>query len=280
MTPASQPLFSFPFFKKPRLSPMRSKVSYFEEHGYVIFENAVALSVIDAFWADVERQLRDNPALTFSVSGKIFTNAERPSVPEAKGSTVLRIIDIERHSALAPQLMLHPVCSSFLKELYGGVPPTCLQTLTYEHSSEQEAHSDKFLVSPPTVGPLYDRETLAASWIACEDASEENGALIIYPGSHKLPKKRLGDEIPEYGAYVAHLKALCAAAGIKPKAFTAKKGDILFWHGDFVHAGGPILNRARTRKSLVSHYARVPVDHVFEGNTRERKHVDGGSYFA
>lgn len=280
MTTASRPLFSFPFFNKRRLSPMREKAAYFEEHGYVIFENAVAHELIDAFWADVERQMRDNPALTFFVFDKIFTNAERPNVPEAKGSTVLRIIDIELHSTIAPQLMLHPLCSEFLKEVYGGVLPTCLQTLTYEHSSQQAAHSDKYLVSPPTVGPFYDRETLAASWIACEDANEENGALIIYPGSHKLPKKRLGEDIAEYGAYVAHLIQLCADVGIEPKTFTAKKGDVLFWHGDFVHAGGPILNRTRTRKSLVSHYARVPATHAFEGNTRERKHADGGSYFA
>jgi ectoine hydroxylase-related dioxygenase (phytanoyl-CoA dioxygenase family) len=279
MTTASRPLFSFPYFKKRRPPPLREKAAYFEEHGYVIFENAVAHDLIDAFWADVNRQMQENPALTFSVNDKIFTNAERPNVPEAKGSTVLRIIDIERHSALAPQMMLHPVCSDFLKEVYGGVLPTCLQTLTYEHSSQQAEHSDKYLVSPPTVGPFYDRETLAASWIACEDANEENGALIIYPGSHKLPKERYED-FCDYGAYVAHLKQLCADAGIEPKTFTAKKGDVLFWHGDFVHAGGPILSRARTRKSLVSHYARVPADHAFEGNTRERRYLDGGSYFA
>jgi ectoine hydroxylase-related dioxygenase (phytanoyl-CoA dioxygenase family) len=262
-----------------RPSPLAEKVAYFHENGYVIFENAVDHDLIGAFWADVDRQMRDNPALTFSVFDRIFTNAERPLVPEAKGSTVLRIIDIERHSEIAPQLMLHPVCAEFLKTLYDGVAPTCLQTLTYEHSSQQAAHSDKFLVSPPTVGPFYDRETLAASWIACEDADEENGALIIYPGSHKLPKKRLGNDISEYGAYVAHLKQICADAGIEPKTFTAKKGDVLFWHGDFVHAGGPILNRARTRKSLVSHYARVPVDHVFEGATRPRRFEAGGSYY-
>ncbi len=279
MTTTSRPHFSFPLFKRRQRWPMPEKAAYFDEHGYIIFEQAISHDLIDAFWTDVDRQLRDNPALTFSVCDKIFTNAERPNVPEAKGSTVLRIIDIERHSKIAPQLMLHPVCSGFLKEVYGGVPPACLQTLTYEHSSQQAAHSDKFLVSPPTVGPFYDRETLTASWIACEDANEENGALIIYPGSHKLPKQRLGEDIPEYGAYVAHLKDLCAAAGIEPKTFTAKKGDVLFWHGDFVHAGGPIQNRARTRKSLVSHYARVPADHAFEGNMRERRYEEGGSYF-
>ncbi len=273
-----QSMFSLPFLRKSARALLREKVAFFQEHGYVIFEKAVPLDLIDRFWADVDLQIRENPALTFSVLDKIFTNAERPNVPEAKGSTVLRIIDIECHSALAPRLFFHRVCVDFLTALYGGAP-TCLQTLTYEHSSQQAAHSDKFLVSPPTVGPFYDRETLAASWIACEDADESNDALVIYPGSHLLPKKRLGDDIPDYGAYVAHLSGLCAEAGIAPKTFNARKGDILFWHGDFVHAGGPIRDRGRTRKSLVSHYAQIPDDHAFVGNTRTRKHEAGGSYY-
>jgi ectoine hydroxylase-related dioxygenase (phytanoyl-CoA dioxygenase family) len=265
-------------FSRRNPSPLAEKAAYFKENGYVIFEQAVEHSLLDAFWADVDKQVAENPNLTFSVFGKVFKNAERPGIPEAQSSAVLRIIDIEEHSALAPRMFLHPVCASFLSAVYGA-KPTCIQTLTYQQSSQQDAHSDKFLVSPPTVGLDYDRETLAASWIACEDADEVNGALIIYPGSHKLPKKRY-EEINDYGAYVRHLKDICADAGIKPQMFEAKKGDVLFWHGDFVHAGGPIKDRARTRKSLVSHYARLPADFHADTNRLTRRWTETGSYFS
>lgn len=276
MTPLSR--IGIPFFHRPSRA-IAEKVGHFRDNGYVIFERAIDADLIDRFWADVERQIEDNPDLTFSVHEKVFSNAERKRLSGAERTT-LRIIDIERHSSLAGALILHDVCSKFLTALYGGVKPTCIQTLTYEKSSEQGAHSDKFLVSPPTVGPAYDRETLAASWIACEDADEGNGALTIYPGSHKIEKRRLGEDIPQYGAYVAHLKEACAKAGCAPRTFTAKKGDVLFWDGDFVHAGGPILDKSRTRKSLVSHYARVPAFHHFAGAARQRVSTRMGSYYA
>lgn len=268
-------------FQGMRAGPaLAGKVDHFRQHGYAILERAISEDLIDAFWSDVERNIRENPRLTFSVHGKVFTNAERAEFAGAANGTILRIIDIESHSPLAAELMLHPAISAFLSALYGGRKPTCIQTLTYEQSSEQEAHSDKFLVSPPTVGPDYNRDSLAASWIACEDADGGNGALVIYPGSHRIAKKRLGDEIPDYGAYVAHLKEECAKAGCAPKIFEAKKGDVLFWHGDFVHAGGPIRDRTRTRRSLVSHYADVPALHHFAGNVKTRRTTSSGSYYA
>lgn len=259
---------------------LAEKVDHFRKYGYVIFERAVSEDLIDAFWSDVERNIAHNPDLTFSVHGKVFTNAQRADFADAAAGVILRIIDIESHSPLATELMLHPIVARFLSALYGGHKPTCIQTLTYEQSSEQGAHSDKFLVSPPTVGPNYDRNTLAASWIACEDADEANGALIIYPGSHLIAKKRLGDEIANYAEYVAHLENECAKAGCAPKLFEARKGDILFWDGDFVHAGGPIKDRTRTRKSLVSHYADIPALHLFPGATKTRRMTRNGSYYA
>ena len=177
----------FSRFRKATPAPaVAARIRAFNEKGYVIIQQAIEHRLIDTFWTEVQQQVAENPALTLSVYGKIFRNAERNMAEVAAGRTTLRIIDIERHSKLASALFLHPACAEFLTALYGGVRPTAIQTLTYEFSSEQRAHSDKFLVSPPTVGPVYDRESLAASWIACEDADEHNGALVIYPGSHRI----------------------------------------------------------------------------------------------
>jgi ectoine hydroxylase-related dioxygenase (phytanoyl-CoA dioxygenase family) len=162
------------------------------------------------------------------------------------------------------------------------VAPTCLQTLTYKYSSEQGAHSDKKLVSPPQAHD-YDRESLVASWFALEPSSVENGALIVYPGSHRIPKPPLTWELKyDYAAYVHAMDKLCRDNGCEPEAFEADAGDVLFWHSDFVHAGGPIMSTSAeppTRKSLVCHYARLRRWTRSRDRIHLRVRSGGGSYF-
>lgn len=178
--------------------------------------------------------------------------------------------------------MLAPVVTQFLKRWYDGEEPTCLQTLTYKYSSEQGAHSDKKLVAPPQAD-AYDRETLVASWFALEPSNLDNGALIVYPGSHALAKPDLTWEIEnDYGAYVRALDTLCRENGCEPVTFEAELGDVLFWHGDLVHAGGPIMSQAAdlpTRKSLVCHYAALPKTARSQDDVHLRVRYGGGSYF-
>jgi len=155
---------------------------------------------------------------------------------------------------------------------------TCLQTLTYQYSSQQRAHSDLFLVDPPWVGG-YERSTLAASWIALEDADERNGALLIYPGSHLLEKRTLESFAGNYPDYATYLEQLCESNGIEARSFCARRGDILFWHGDFIHAGGEILDADASRFSLVSHYARVPADKASATVDRRKQQTDTGFFY-
>jgi ectoine hydroxylase-related dioxygenase (phytanoyl-CoA dioxygenase family) len=119
---------------------------------------------------------------------------------------------------------------------------------------------------------------LAAAWFACEEANENNGALIIYPRSHLITKKIYSD-FDSYGEYVQYLESLCADHGIKAETFEAKKGDVLFWHGDFVHAGGVIKSPNVTRKSFVVHYANLAVDEDRYDPELKRYEYGKGYYF-
>lgn len=252
-------------------------LAYFNEHGYCVFSKAFDLALGDAFWADVEHQIAHNEQLSYSLYGKIYQGPNTP--PD--GKKLPRIIDIESHSELARQLILISPIAKFLHALY-GYPATCMQTLTYKFSSEQRAHSDKVLVSPPYVGP-YDRDTLAASWLALEASSEANGALIIYPGSHKLSKRSLFDGFEDsYEAYTNWLETWLQENGFKGVTFRAEPGDILFWHGDFIHAGGAIQSPSDTpptRHSLVCHYARIPLEQPSLDSGWTRVKLPGGSYY-
>ena len=237
-------------------SEIEAAAEYFDRWGYVVFKNATSPELAESFWEKVEDAVAYNENLTYTMYGQIYTGPEVP----LDGKKLPRIVDIESHVPEARQLMLAPVVSSFLRRWYKGVAPTCLQTLTYKYSSEQGAHSDKKLVAPPHASD-YDRETLIASWFALEPSSLKNGALIVYPGSHRIPKPALKWELLyDYGGYVNALDTLCREQGCEPEAFEAEQGDLLFWHGDLVHAGGPITSQdpdPPTRKSLVCHYAAL-----------------------
>lgn len=263
---------------KYEITDIKAAAEYFDRYGYVIFKNSISTDLIDSFWSKTEQAISENDDLTYTMYGQIYSG---PAVP-LDGKKLPRIVDIESHVAEARRLMLAPVISKFLRRWYKGVAPTCLQTLTYKYSSEQGAHSDKLLVSPPHAHD-YDRETLVASWFALEPSSIKNGALIVYPGSHRIPKPDLAWELAhDYGAYARALDALCRERGCEPEVFEADLGDLLFWHGDLIHAGGPITSQdlePPTRKSLVCHYAALRKWTRSRDPAHVRVRHGGGSYF-
>lgn len=260
---------------------VRSAVESFDREGYAVLRGVIDPDLCDQFWHAAEGALATEPALRIVAQGAPIENSARetPFGPLYRGrGDPDRIIDIEACVEMAPQVMLHDAITGFLRPSIGGMP-TCIQTLTYSHSSQQAAHSDKYLVSPRAAG-AYERDTLAAAWIALEEATDENGALLVWPASHRLQKPRLKEDLDgDYPAYTKALQQLCDDAGIEPIRFFAEKGDVLFWHGDLIHGGGKILNKERTRKSLVCHYAVL--DEKKGSRWREKRSAAyrNGAYF-
>ena len=223
----------------------------FWDRGYAILPGAVDHATIDAFWSEFEGLRDGDPLLVFSEYGNLYAG---PTLDREK-KLRMRVTNLQNRSPRARALATHASILGALQEIY-GYEPACIQTLTYSQSSRQGAHSDMYLVSPPWIG-AYDRNTLCASWVACENADERNGALVVYPGSHKIKKPRLEDCANDYGAYVKALGEVCRQHGIEPRPFIARKGDVLLWHGDFIHAGSDPVDSLVTRASFVCHYARI-----------------------
>lgn len=246
-----------------RMAASSPIVAAFERNGYFVLRGALPGADVDAFWAEFEMLRKSDPLLQYAEYGQVY-RGDDPSIALRKRE--LRAINTHSRSPRARSLAMHGGILPTIQALVGQ-PVGCIQTLCYSVSSRQGAHSDKFLVSPAYVGS-YDRDTLVAAWIACEDADEANGGLVVYPGSHRLAKKTVFDLDGDYGRYVAHLEALCRDAGIRPRSFRARKGDVLIWHGDFVHAGGIPEAPDRSRASLVCHYASASVRTVLsQGGT-------------
>lgn len=99
----------------------------------------------------------------------------------------------------------------------------------------------------------FERPDLVSAWLALGAEREENGCLLVVPGSHRLELPRhCYDEALFLRTDLDETKAL--AAGQTRVELDA--GDVLFFHARLLHAAG--RNRTReTKLSLVFTYHAV-----------------------
>jgi hypothetical protein len=160
--------------------------------------------------------------------------------------------EIEEVRALAalPQVL------SLLEVLYRR-KPIPMQTLNFGRGTGQKPHSDAFHFN--TVPPGF----MCGVWIALEDIDEDNGPVVYYPGSHKLPyleHLHLGGSgsrqhgFDRYPLYEGQLEKIVAEVGLERRTLTIPRGHALVWSANLVHGGSPVRDPARTRHSQVTHY--------------------------
>ena len=69
-----------------------------------------------------------------------------------------------------------------LSTLYNGNKVTPFQTLNFRVGTQQPAHSDSIHFNSEPFGMM------CGVWLALEDIGDDQGPLVYYPGSHKLPE--------------------------------------------------------------------------------------------
>ena len=230
----------------------------FERDGYLTFDPGIPDAILDGVLSDLtDRYLREGagsgPQL---VEGVLYY----PGTP--------RIRDAWRISENVKTIALHHNVLAVLESLYGR-KPVCFQTLNFEAPTQQAPHSDSmhFTPTPP--------EYMCGVWVALEDIDMDNGPLIYFPGSHRLPFLDYSD-IPSAAKaedfsdhwefakarnsqYETHISRLIDEHGFKPEYGTISKGQALIWSANLLHGGAPLNDGTRTRNSQVSHY-------LFEGS--------------
>jgi hypothetical protein len=107
-------------------------------------------------------------------------------------------------------------------------------------------------------------------WVALEDVGPDNGTLVYYPGSHRLPDyafdeldlrllnhNRLdalaGETYAGYDRYEDFVERLMASHGLEPRLLEVPKGTALVWAAGLVHGGAPVGRPGSTRWSQVTH---------------------------
>lgn len=139
-----------------------------------------------------------------------------------------------------------------LRQLYYR-EPLPFQTLNFPIGTEQKVHSDTihFHSDPASY--------MCGVWTALEDIDMENGPLVYYPGSHKLPLIEMEDFAPgpgfeHYPAYERLVEKLVKDRNLTPHHAVLKKGHCLVWAANLLHGGSVHRDKGRTRHSQVTHY--------------------------
>ncbi|MBI3295339.1 MAG: phytanoyl-CoA dioxygenase family protein [Deltaproteobacteria bacterium] len=222
--------------------------------GLVILRNAAPSFLIDEYRRDLQRVETNPRKYRAGILHELHkeTTSDRLS-PEDFNHLFFRFMDFHRESSAGKQLALLEPVTHFLGALFDD-DVVAMQTLTFKFGSGQAPHQDICVVVSEK--PAF----LAGCWLALEDVHPDAGPLAYYPGSHKIPLFDFGrgpfipSGYPHQEEYVTYLKEE-ASKRSGPLNALLKKGDALIWHAALVHTGLPILDRRRTRYSLVTHYS-------------------------
>lgn len=158
-----------------------------------------------------------------------------------------RMIHMHRWDEVSLKWMIDPRLNACMTALLGK-EPYAAQTMIYfkpPGARGQALHQDNFYLR---VHP----GTCIAAWMALDPCDEENGCLMVVPGTQNLP-------------------ILCTIPADTTQSFTditvpvpkdmpivpvvMEPGDVLFFNGSLIHGSYPNRSRDRFRRALIGHYA-------------------------
>jgi ectoine hydroxylase-related dioxygenase (phytanoyl-CoA dioxygenase family) len=208
----------------------------FERDGYLVIEEAVAP---EALLGGIVEELRD-------LYGKPLHERDGVVYYRNRIQDAWRIDEHVKALALAPRVL------ALLQDLFGR-KPLPFQTINFRIGSQQKAHSDALHFNSEPQG------FMCGVWVALEDVDMDNGPVVFYPGSHRLPFVSMADAGLEanessYGDYERHIEQLIQRDGLEPRFATIEKGQALIWAANLLHGGAPQPDRTRSRHSQVTHY--------------------------
>jgi phytanoyl-CoA dioxygenase PhyH len=214
------------------LSDQRKK---YERDGYLVFDPEIPDSVVEGVRTDLIGLYEGDER---SIDGVLYS--------------CNRLMDAWMISENVKAMALAPKVLAMLEELYGR-RPLPFQTLNFPFGTEQSVHSDAMHFNSMPAG------FMCGVWVALEDMDMDNGPLIYYPGSHKLPEVTMAElgarpTKDDYSFFERHVTKMIEEHDLQPDHATIKKGDALLWASNLLHGGAPQRDKNRSRHSQVTHY--------------------------
>jgi len=195
------------------------------------------------------------------------------------------VLDIHALSSAVRRLMLAPLASGFLTELFDS-------PLTIERSEG--------MLRPVPQPPRQDSAWIghassrlfAGLWIALDEEAEA-GALFVYPGSHRLPEfayagryksleeaERMaeGGLESEAAAHTDHLLREIRRAGLERVPVAPPLGSVTVLHPDLVHEVGGVTGLA-VRRALRAWVCPRNAAPLFAERIPTKRHAEDGYSF-
>ena len=223
------------------------QIADFERDGFLAVRNFLAKEEVDEIRNCFMAVNAEGPVPGLSEIGAHYR-------PEDPLSFYPRMMHPHRHpelpvGPLAMKYMLNAKVGETLNDLFGE-EAVAVQSMFYfkpPGARGQELHQDNYYLR---VKP----GTCMAAWLAVDDADEENGGMMVVPGSHdqdiSCPEKA-DPAVSFTGDYVQ------VPEGREKTPCNLKAGDMLFFNGSVIHGSTPNLSPDRFRRAFICHY--VPI---------------------
>jgi len=214
-------------------------IEQFRREGYVIARGLFSKQEAD-FYIDHYMRLREASSYPGDFSGVDPTsNDPLKRYP--------RMIHMHRWDEVSLKWLIDPRLNAWLTALLGK-EPYAAQTMLYfkpPGARGQALHQDNFYLR---VHP----GTCMAAWMALDPCDEENGCLMVVPGTHNLP---ILCTIPADTTESFTNIAVPVPKDLPIVPAVMEPGDVLFFNGSLVHGSYPNRSTNRFRRALIGHYA-------------------------
>src|SRR5690606_26559333 len=180
----------------------------------------------------------------------------KAATPEEAGGDILkqypRMMHPHKVDEKAKNYMLHSEVMNVLHDIFEE-EAIAAQSMFYfkpPGARGQALHQDNFYLK-------VEPGTCIAAWLAVDPADEENGGMVVVPGSQ-------GMEIvcPETAdpseSFTTHL--VRPPEGMEEVPVPLAPGDVLFFNGSVIHGSYPNRSATRFRRSFICHYAGISCD--------------------
>jgi ectoine hydroxylase-related dioxygenase (phytanoyl-CoA dioxygenase family) len=222
-------------------------IAQFEQNGY-----AVARGL---FSPEEVAELRDT-FMAMNANGPVeglseIVRGPNGYAPDDPLSFYPRMMHPHRHldTPVGP-LSLHRMVDARLHAPLKGMmhdEPAAVQSMFYfkpPGARGQDLHQDNFYLR---VKP----DTCCAMWLAVDDADEENGGMVVVPGTHDM---EIACPQPTDKTLFFTDHHVPVPEGKEAVPVRLKAGDVLFFNGSVIHGSYPNRSESRFRRAFICHY--------------------------
>lgn len=225
---------------RPDVSGWRAR---YEEAGFLVVENAVDGRTLEGLREGLERIERAVAEGALPDGLRRWVSLERDRTRSAQAgqegaNAISNIMELPLFDPTFADFIAYPRVLDILEALFG--------------TTEFSFHNYKAICKMPGNGvpfqwhrdlPYLPHTTpdLLTCMVCVDPMTEENGATVVCPGSHRIPHEavRAGDtDMPESEVLAERVTVACPA------------GSAVLFHVNLVHGGGPNRSRAKRRNVI------------------------------